>query len=164
MANSESCFPVRIHRVAWYYRLRALPPFLFLVFAFSTLALMYLHSPMLSVLLTAVFVGTFLLAWLAYMAFIALAEARRLRYWIDGTTLRVDQGLITLKRKSIPLDRITDVVLVQNIVMRAVGVWSLQIQTAGSAQQAPEAELLGLVEPEEVRDLIMQFRDEAASA
>jgi putative membrane protein len=68
-----------------------------------------------------------------------------------------------LKRKSIPLDRITDVVLVQGPFMRMARIWSLQIQTAGSNQQGPKGALQGIVDAKVVRDNIMNARDAAAS-
>ena len=89
-------------------------------------------------------------------------QAAELSYWLDGSTLRIDQGVFFLKRKSIPLDRITDVVVVQGPLMRWCGIWGLQVQTAGSGQGVPEATLFGLTEAEQVRDLIMAERDRIA--
>ena len=86
------------------------------------------------------------------------------RYWLSGTTLRIDEGVVFLKRKSIPLDRITDIVMVQGPIMRMCGVWSLQIQTAGSHQQGPEGALHGVVDPESVRDKLMAARDRIVGA
>jgi membrane protein YdbS with pleckstrin-like domain len=89
-------------------------------------------------------------------------QVAALRYWLDGTTLRVDQGVYFLKRKAIPLDRVTDVVLAQGPLMRHCGIWSLNIQTAGaSAQAVAEAILYGIEDPERVRDELLRARDEA---
>jgi uncharacterized membrane protein YdbT with pleckstrin-like domain len=85
-----------------------------------------------------------------------------LKYWIDGTTLRIDQGVVVRKFKSIPLDRVTDIQMTQGPLMRACGIWSLQVQTAGGAQQAPEGTIWGACDPESVRDTIMAIRDKAA--
>jgi len=90
-------------------------------------------------------------------------QAEALRYWLDGSTLRVDQGVFFLKRKAIPLDRVTDVVLVQGPLLRWCGIWELRIQTAGTGQAVPEASLYGVVDPERVRDVLLRARDEAAA-
>ena len=90
-------------------------------------------------------------------------QAEALRYRLDGRTLRVDQGVFFLKRKAIPLDRVTDVVLTQGPLMRWCGIWALQIQTAGTGEARPEATLFGLVEPEAIHDFLLKARDEAAS-
>jgi putative membrane protein len=90
-------------------------------------------------------------------------QAQALRYWLDGRTIRVDQGVFFLKRKAIPLDRVTDVVLTQGPLMRWCGIWGLQIQTAGTGQTSPEATLYGVTDPEGVHDFLLKARDEAAT-
>lgn len=90
-------------------------------------------------------------------------QAEALRYWLDGRTLRVDQGVFFLKRKAIPLDRVTDVVLAQGPLLRSCGIWELRIQTAGTGQAVPEASLYAVTDPEGVRDTLLKARDEAAS-
>jgi putative membrane protein len=90
-------------------------------------------------------------------------QATALRYWLDGSTLRADSGVYFLKRKAIPLDRVTDVVLSQGPLLRWCGLWSLQIQTAGmGGQSVAEVTLYGLERPEEVRDELLRARDQAA--
>ncbi|HUG18676.1 MAG TPA: PH domain-containing protein [Planctomycetaceae bacterium] len=87
-------------------------------------------------------------------------QADALRYWLDGYTLRVDQGVYFLKRKAIPLDRVTDVILSQGPILRYCGLWTLNIQTAGAGGQViPEAVLVGLENPETIRDEILKARD-----
>jgi membrane protein YdbS with pleckstrin-like domain len=89
-------------------------------------------------------------------------QAAALQYWLDGSTLRVDQGVYFLKRKAIPLDRVTDVILAQGPLLRHFGLWTLNIQTAGAGGQAvAEAVLLGLESPEEIRDELLKARDAA---
>jgi hypothetical protein len=90
-------------------------------------------------------------------------QAEELKYWLDGTTLRVDEGVFFLKRKAIPLDRVTDVVLAQGPLMRWCGIWSLQVQTAGTGQAVAEATLYGVADPEETRDHLLAARDKAVS-
>ena len=90
-------------------------------------------------------------------------QAETLHYWLDGTTLRVDYGVFFLKRKAIPLDRVTDVVLAQGPLLRWCGIWELRIQTAGAGDHVPEASLCALAEPETVRDTLLRARDQAAA-
>lgn len=87
-------------------------------------------------------------------------QAEALRYWLEGTTLRADHGVFFLKRKAIPVDRITDVVLAQGPLMKLCGIWELRVQTAGTGQATPEACLYGLTEPEAARDTLLLARDE----
>jgi membrane protein YdbS with pleckstrin-like domain len=120
------------------------------------------------ILLTTVwFFGLGLVLALVYYALIApwlsVQQAEALQYRLEGTTLRVDSGVYFLKRKAIPLDRVTDVVLVQGPLMRYLGLWAINIQTAGSGQQVAEAVLYGVDGPEDVRDLLVRARDAAAA-
>ena len=88
--------------------------------------------------------------------------ANTLRYCLDGSTLRIEEGVLLRKQKSIPLDRVTDLELVQGPLMRLFGLWKVNVQTAGSSQQSPEGVLHGLAEPQQTRDVIMEVRDRAA--
>jgi len=90
-------------------------------------------------------------------------QAEALRYWLEGGALRVDQGVFFLKRKAIPLDRITDIVLAQGPLMKLCGVWELRVQTAGTGHGVPEASLYGMTDPEAVRDMLLLARDEAVA-
>jgi membrane protein YdbS with pleckstrin-like domain len=88
-------------------------------------------------------------------------QAEALRYWLDGTTLRVDVGVYFLKRKAIPLDRVTDFVLAQGPLMRWCGIWAIHVQTAGAGQNVAEAMLYGVRDAERVRDELVAARDRA---
>ena len=78
-----------------------------------------------------------------------------LRYCLDDKSLRVEQGLLFRSRKTIPLDKITDLELVQGPILRAMGMWTIKVQTASTSSQLPEATLLGLVNPEKAREEIL---------
>lgn len=145
MAEGVTQFPIERDKVTWY--------------------IFWSH-----VLMTALF-GVLLLGFglvlvplylVAFGTWLPRKQAWALKYWLDGTTLRVDGGVIFLSRKGIPLDRVTDIVLVQGPLMRRVGIWGLRIQTAGMGAQRAEATLWGLSEPQQVRDTLLKARDAAA--
>ena len=79
--------------------------------------------------------------------------------WIERTTLRINQGVIRRRLKTIPLDRVTYVELIQGPLMRACGIWCMQIQTAGNTGRKAEGIVLGLASPHEFRDSLMDARD-----
>ncbi len=117
--------------------------------------------------LSLVTVGIGSIALIAYVLLVGpwlpRKQAAAMRFALEGTTLRVDKGVVFLARKAIPLDRVTDIVLTQGPLMRHFGLWSLRVQTAGAGSHIPEGVLLGVEEPERVRDLLIETRDEAAS-
>ncbi|MHC5055001.1 MAG: PH domain-containing protein [Planctomycetota bacterium] len=128
---------------------------------------LYWRYMLVLVFMTLVTFGIGSVAVLVYLLLIGpwfpRRQASALRYALEGTTLRVDSGVFFLSRKAIPLDRVTDIVLVQGPLMRHFGVWSLRVQTAGAGSHIPEGVLFGVEEPERVRDLLLETRDEAAS-
>ncbi len=86
-------------------------------------------------------------------------QADALQYWLDGPVLHVNEGVYFLKRKAIPLDRITDVMLAQTPLLRKFDIWAMQIQTAGTGGKSmAEAILIGLNDPEAVRNEILNAR------
>lgn len=59
------------------------------------------------------------------------------RYRVDGDRIEVVQGLVFRSERKIPLRRIQNLDLVQNVFHRMLGVAEVQVSTAGSAE--PEA-------------------------
>lgn len=88
-------------------------------------------------------------------------QAEALRYWIEGNTLRIDEGVYFKRQAAIPLDRVTDVVLYQGPLLRHMEMWSIRIQTAGMGHAAAEGVLHAVAHPEEVRDELIAARDRA---
>ena len=99
-----------------------------------------------------------LVHYFAFSRWLCPWQANNLRYWLDENTLRADGGVFFLFRKSIPLERITDVALVQGPLLRFFGIWTMKIQTAGTSSLEPEATLYGVCEPEKIRELILSQR------
>ena len=111
----------------------------------------FMICSLLSVVLGIVFAPVY-----AYGRWLCPLQANSLRYRLVGSTLRADDGVLFLSRKSIPLERIADVVLVQGPLLRFFNIWTMQIKTVGS--QMPEATLYGVREPENIRELILAQR------
>jgi membrane protein YdbS with pleckstrin-like domain len=80
-------------------------------------------------------------------------QSQALSYRLENGKLCADSGVYFLKRKSIPLDRVSDFMLAQGPLQRRYGIWALHVQTAGAGGQTiAEAILFGLEDPEAVRD------------
>jgi len=103
--------------------------------------------------------GVFFVIVFAYGCWLCPRTANSLRYRLVGSTLRTDEGVFILNRKSIPLERIMDVVLVQGPLLRFFNIWTMQIKTVGSPM--PEATLYGVREPENIREMILAQRRNA---
>ena len=64
------------------------------------------------------FVACLVLLPVVFALWLCPQQANNLRYRLEDTTLRVDGSVFFLFRKSIPLERITDVALVQGPLLR----------------------------------------------
>ena len=161
MPNERRLFEIQSSRLTRYFRIRWCLP-MAMVTSLGTLTLLggadgdFRHPAVLVSL-------AFLIAFVVAPLVIAPVYVRALEYWIDGSTLRINEGIVVRKSKSIPLDRVTDIELVHGPLMRMCGISSLRIQTAGSTQQSPEGTIWGVRDPETIRDEIVTVRDRAAS-
>ncbi len=99
---------------------------------------------------------------LTFGRWLSRKQSEVLDYRLYETNLFVHQGVFFVKRKTIPLDRVTDIVLTQGPLLRYFGLWRLDIQTAGSGQQQAEAYLYGLNDPETMKEMILNARDAIA--
>ena len=86
-------------------------------------------------------------------------SATRYRSWLSPLTLFSKSGVFFRSEKSVPLDRITDIVIKQGPVLRHSGLHALYIQTAGMGDQMPEICLYGIRNPTEIRNRILEARD-----
>ena len=87
-------------------------------------------------------------------------RTQELDYRLLPGRLLVSDGVFTKVRKTIPLDKVTDIALVQGVFDRFFGLWRVNVQTASSGQAAPEATLLGLRDPKAFRAAVLKQREQ----
>lgn len=79
-------------------------------------------------------------------------------------TLVVKRGIFFRTEKTIPLDKIQDLTVKEGPLLRWLGLRSLKIETAGQGTPgASEADLVGIVDPLDFRDLVLQQRDSVSA-
>ena len=85
---------------------------------------------------------------------------------LTNRAVHVKKGLFIKVRKTIPLEKITDVGSVQGPIMRKFGLYSLTFETAGQSGGTSGGgalvKLLGIRNSEEFRDLVLDTRDAAS--
>ena len=74
-------------------------------------------------------------------------------------SLIVRKGLFVRVEKTIPLDKITDLGMIQGPLMRAFGIHAISIETAGSPSEGALVKLHGIVDVEKFRDRVLEQRD-----
>ncbi|MFC3093808.1 PH domain-containing protein [Alteromonas sediminis] len=73
--------------------------------------------------------------------------------------LVVKRGVFNKVEKSIPLEKITDVALIQGPIMRAFDLQQLSFETAGQSGEGALVSLLGIKDAEMFRETILQQKD-----
>jgi len=83
----------------------------------------------------------------------------RMECTLTKRTLIVRKGFFVRVEKTIPLDKITDLGMVEGPLMRFFDVQALSIETAGSTAQGALVKLYGIENAEEFRDIVLDQRD-----
>ena len=73
-------------------------------------------------------------------------------------SLKVGRGMFVRQEKTVPLDKITDVALVEGPLMRYLDLQAVKIETAGGSAGA-FVQLVGIVDAREFRDIVLRQRD-----
>ena len=81
------------------------------------------------------------------------------RATLTNRTLRVSKGIFVKVEKAVPLDRITDVGVVQGPLMRAFEVKALSVETAGQSAVGSLIHLTGVQDGREFKEAVLKQRD-----
>lgn len=71
----------------------------------------------------------------------------------------VKRGVFNKEEKSIPLEKITDVAMVQGPLMRVFNLYRLSFETAGQSAQGALVSLIGINEADTFRETILAQKD-----
>lgn len=83
---------------------------------------------------------------------------------LTDRSLKVSKGLFTKIEKTVPLDRITDMGIVQGPIMRFFDIEALSVETAGSSSGMSLVSLTGIKDGRSFRDIVLNQRDKIALA
>ena len=104
-------------------------------------------------------------------AFVGVWWARRhyesLKLHITDRSIVVAKGVFFKQELTIPLDKIQDISIREGPLLARFGLLGLRIETAGQRNATTgqsEADLTGVINAREVRDMILQRRDALASS
>jgi len=89
---------------------------------------------------------------------------RHMKCVLTEKTLQVGKGAFNRVEKTVPLDQITDLGLVQGPIMRFLGLMSLSVETAGQSSEGALVKLVGIVDTRELRDAVLIQRDTLVTA
>ena len=102
--------------------------------------------------------GFILLFWI-----LSTMQYQKQKYWITSSRVVYKRGIIGYRISSIPLERISDIIISRTLLERIFGFGSLHIQTlagqispSGSGMGA-EGQLLAIPEPEKTQNLVLDL-------
>ena len=104
----------------------------------------------------------FLLFWIVGGKFFTRKYLDSHKCTLTDKSLKVSKGIFTRVEKTVPLDRITDLGIVQGPIMRYFDIEALSVETAGNSMGASLVQLTGIKDGRAFRDLVLAQRDRIA--
>lgn len=87
-----------------------------------------------------------------------LAHYLRFRYALTPRELLIESGVLTHRRRSIPIDRIQNIQIERTLLARLLGLARVRIETAGSAETEGEIAFVSLAEAQRLKEQVRAFR------
>lgn len=117
------------------------------------------------IVLTVTIIGIpLLLLWIPLGRLVTGIYLSRLECVLTHKTLKVGKGMLVRVEKTIPLEKITDMGMVQGPIMRAFGLRKLTVETAGqSSGPGSLVSLTGVVDTLGFREAVLAQRDALAA-
>jgi putative membrane protein len=82
----------------------------------------------------------------------------RFSYRITPKQIVIQKGVLKRQNRSIPIERVQNVQIEQNLVARVLGVAKVKIETAGSSATEGSLEYVGLSDAHEIRQAVRSFQ------
>jgi len=83
----------------------------------------------------------------------------RLEIVLTRRDLKVRRGILTVEEKSIPLEKVTDLALVQGPLMRLFDLKGMKVETAGQSSGGALVTVVGIRDVDDFRDAVLNQRD-----
>jgi putative membrane protein len=118
-----------------------------------------------TLILTLSIVGILLLPiW--WIVGYALTERylRRMSCRLTERSLKLSKGVLVRQEKTVPLDKITDLALIEGPIMRLLDLQALKVETAGTSTAGSFITMVGIVNARAFRDRVLEQRDSVSLA
>ena len=100
-----------------------------------------------------------MLVWIPFGYFVHKKQYENLGMDLTDRSLNVRKGWLFKKQQNIPLDKITDMAVIEGPILSALGLCHLTIETAGGSGGGGSASLTGVIDALGFRDLVLRQRD-----
>ena len=113
-----------------------------------------------AIILLATIVGVVLIpVWWIFGQWITARYLERMSCTLTEKSLKVERGILVRKEMTVPLDKITDVGLVEGPIMRYLDLQAVRIETAGQSTAGAAIQLVGVKDARSFRDAVLEQRD-----
>ena len=100
-----------------------------------------------------------LLLWIPIGLIVTGRHLKRMECVLTDKALKVKKGIMVQVEKTIPLEKITDMAMVQGPVMRYFDIYKLTVETAGQSSPGALVALTGIVDAKSFREAVLAQRD-----
>ena len=83
---------------------------------------------------------------------------------LTDSVLKVRKGIYVRVEKTIPLEKITDMGMVQGPIMRYLDLHKLTVETAGQSREGALVSLTGIIDAKSLREAVLNQRDVVSAA
>ena len=82
----------------------------------------------------------------------------RFRYWITPSQITIQRGVFKRQHRSIPIERVQNVQIVQSLLPRLLRMAKVKVETAGSGSTEGTLEYVALGEAHRIREAVRSFQ------
>ncbi|MBT5925404.1 MAG: PH domain-containing protein [Verrucomicrobia bacterium] len=116
-----------------------------------------------TIILTVTIIGIpLLLLWIPLGMIFTQRYLSRMECLLTKKALKVKKGILVRVEKTIPLEKITDMGMVQGPIMRHYGLHTLTVETAGQSGPGALVALTGIQDATVFREAVLTQRDAVA--
>ena len=113
-----------------------------------------------SIICVVTVVGILLLPfWLLLGHYFTERYLQHMSCVLTDRSLKVSRGLLVRSEKTVPLDKITDLALIEGPIMRYLDLQAVKVETAGGSSPGSLITLVGIVGARDFRDTVLRQRD-----
>jgi len=106
----------------------------------------------------------FLIFWLPFGLFFTKRHLKSHECVLTEKALKVKKGFMIKIEKTIPLEKITDMGMVEGPIMRAMDLQKLTVETAGQSGPGSLVALTGIIDAKGFREAVLAQRDAVAGS
>ena len=117
------------------------------------------------IIITCTIVGIpLLLFWIPLGLYFTGRYLEKMECILTSKALKVKKGILVRVEKTIPLEKITDMGMIQGPIMRQFGLHTLTVETAGQSGPGSLVSLTGIVDAEAFRETVLNQRDTSSTS